>query len=39
MPEGANHELFVMRRDGAIVPQITATNGITEWVRTGNRFR
>jgi hypothetical protein len=31
MPEGANQELLVMRRDGAIVRQITATNGITEW--------
>jgi hypothetical protein len=31
MPDGANQELFVMRRDGTGARQITATNGVTEW--------
>jgi Tol biopolymer transport system component len=31
MPDGANQELFLMRRDGGGARQITATNGVTEW--------
>jgi Tol biopolymer transport system component len=31
MPDGANQELFVMRRDGTGARQITATNGVMEW--------
>jgi hypothetical protein len=31
MPDGANQELFVMRRNGTGVRQITATSGVTEW--------
>jgi len=31
MPDGANQELFVMRRDGSAAQQITATTAVTEW--------
>jgi hypothetical protein len=31
MPDGANQELVVVRRNGTRARQITATNGVTEW--------